>query len=93
MAPHEIRIPRWIRNISNTELSLRIFVDSSIDAYTAAFYLRCDTRDEVTTRFITSKTRVIPLKAETISRCKLIACVKVGQHDLQNSKDGLSFLD
>ena len=39
----EIRIPRWVGYLSNAKLTLHTFVDSSMDAYAAAVYLRCDT--------------------------------------------------
>ena len=58
------------------DLQLHGFCDVFVDAYAAVVYLRVTYSDNsVTTRILASKTRVTPLKAQTIPCLKLLSAV------------------
>lgn len=54
---------------------LQGFCDASKTAYAAVVYLSIDMRDSHFTRFIACKTRVAPLKEQTIPRLELLSAV------------------
>ena len=54
---------------------LQGFCDASKLAYAAVVYLVLDVRDSHVTRFIACKTRVAPLKEQTIPRLELVSAV------------------
>ena len=55
--------------------SLCGFCDSSLKAYAAMIYLVIETPDGRHTRFVASKTRVAPLKTQTIPRLELLSAL------------------
>lgn len=58
------------------EIQLHAFSDVSIKAYTAVVFMRSVYGDgQVQARFIASKSRVVPLKTQTISRLELVCAV------------------
>ena len=51
------------------------FYDASNRAYTAVVYLRVETEKTITIRFLASKTRVAPLRSQTIPRLELLSAL------------------
>ena len=71
-------LPRCVLNGSPTEgvsYSLHGFCDASKHAYAAVVYLVIKSPTEQTGRFIVSKTRVDPLKPQTIPRLELLSAL------------------
>ena len=61
---------------SHVNFQLHGFCDASVQAYTAVVYLQTVYADDsVTVRLIASKTRVSPVKSQTIPRLELLAAV------------------
>ncbi|XP_075163287.1 uncharacterized protein LOC142235924 [Haematobia irritans] len=71
----EIRIPRWIGYSSTgCEIQLHAFSDTSKLAYAAVVYTRIKTQSgEIIINLLQAKTKVVPLKSETIPRLELTA--------------------
>jgi len=63
-----IEIPRPYFLTSMSEKQLHIFYDSSQQAYGAVDYLRGTSGAEIYTSFTMAKTRVAPIKAQTLPR-------------------------
>lgn len=59
----------------NTTYTLCGFCDSSLKAYAAVIYLVIETPEGRYSRFVASKTRVSPLKAQTIPRLELLSAL------------------
>ena len=57
------------------EISLRGFCDASVEAYAAVVYLKIKTTDGTFLRFVMSKTRVSPVKIQTIPRLELLSAL------------------
>ena len=55
-----------------TSIELHSFSDTSIKAFAAADYLRLESEDNVSTRLVTSKTRVPPLEQQGLPRLELL---------------------
>lgn len=71
-----ISIPRcYFEGVSSLTQSCRLcgFGDASKGAYAAAVYLLVETKDTVTVRLLSAKTRVSPLQTLTIPRLELLA--------------------
>ena len=72
----DLRIPRWTGFSSKcTRLEVHTFCDASEEGYCVAVYTRVVNYDNVVTTLVTAKSRVSPLKSESISRMELIACL------------------
>ena len=72
MQINNIRIDRCLTNIVNpTTYQLHGFCDASEQAFAACVYLRAINKDKVSTQLICSKSRVAPLKQQTIPRLEL----------------------
>ena len=58
-------------------LSYRLcgFCDASLSAYAAVIYLSIESEDESRMRFIAAKTRVAPLKKQSVPRLELLSAV------------------
>lgn len=71
----EIRIPRWIGYCPSTStVDLHAFSDASQSAYAAVVYARVTTKSgEILINLLQAKTKVVPLKKETIPRLELCA--------------------
>ncbi|GFW32592.1 integrase catalytic domain-containing protein [Trichonephila clavipes] len=71
-----LRITRLVLDSTNDEVSdlieIHIFCDASKLTYGAAAYVKVRKQNEVLVNFITSKTRVAPLKAVTLPRLELL---------------------
>ena len=70
-----IKIERWHRDEPKTSLQIHTFCDASEEGMCATVYLRVKKRKSVEVNLVAAKSRVSPLKAETISRLELAACV------------------
>ena len=72
-----VSIPRCLKlTKSMTSERLHVFVDASQEAYGSVVYLQCSYEDQTSSvRFVTSKSRVAPLKAVSIPRLELMAAV------------------
>ena len=73
----EIPRPYFLTSISNRKL--HIFCDSSQLAYGAVAYLRGMSGAEIYTAFTMAKTRVAPIKTQTLPRLELLAALLVAQ--------------
>ena len=71
----EIRVPRFclVNHVTSTEL--HSFSDVSIKAFAAAVYLRLESEDNVSTTLVASKTRVAPLKQQSLPRLELLGAL------------------
>ena len=70
----EIELDRCLINEANVEsLEIHGFADASVIAFGACVYLRMVTGNRVVVRLIASKTRIAPLKTQTIPRLELMA--------------------
>ncbi|XP_075167626.1 uncharacterized protein LOC142239729 [Haematobia irritans] len=71
-----IRIPRCYPLANKAEkLELHIFVDASIDAYSAAAYFRAEFAGDTKCSLVASKTRVAPLKPISVPKMELMAAI------------------
>lgn len=67
-----IRIPRWLGTSKHAPIQLHGFSDASQDAYACCVYARTVHLDgHITVELIQSKTRVAPLKTQSIPRLEL----------------------
>ena len=71
----EIKIDRWLKYEPRCTYQLHTFCDASEEGLCCACYLRVKKKKEVHSNLIAAKSRVSPLKAESISRLELAACV------------------
>ncbi|XP_037919504.1 uncharacterized protein LOC119656896 [Hermetia illucens] len=68
----EITIPRWLHCSDIVTIQVHGFCDASEAAYAAVIYARVEERDGSTTvQLITSKSKVAPLKVQSIPRLEL----------------------
>ena len=67
------KIPRHLGFTENTKFHLICFVDASIEAVCAVFYVRTEDGNNVQTQFLFSKTKVTPSKALSVARLELMA--------------------
>ncbi|XP_055308106.1 uncharacterized protein LOC129572188, partial [Sitodiplosis mosellana] len=72
-----IKIPRWIGTSPIcSSLQLHSFSDASIDAYGAEIYVRyIDENEQIHSRLIIAKSKVAPMKIQTIPRLELCAAL------------------
>ncbi|XP_055622523.1 uncharacterized protein LOC129766091 [Toxorhynchites rutilus septentrionalis] len=69
---HKLRIPRFAKQVDSTHNELHCFSDASEQAYGACMYLRSqDANGLVKITLLSSKSRVSPLKRQTIPRLEL----------------------
>ena len=68
-------IPRCVRKQSASSLELVCFCDASKAAYAAVIYLRCVSKNNVTSNNLIAKSRVSPMKQQTIPRLELLGAV------------------
>lgn len=69
----EVRVPRWLHTLSNSTIELHGFSDASQSAYAAAVYIRARTEHQITVALLASKSKVAPLKTQSIPRLELCA--------------------
>ena len=71
-----IQIPRWVYDRPLANLELHVFCDASERAYATCIYTRVNSRGgTVLTNLVCAKSRVAPLKNESVQRLELIGCV------------------
>ena len=73
-----IRIPRYLLHDVSHEVEsygLHGFCDASLRAYAAVVYLRIKTSAGYSVKFLASKTRVTPLREQTIPRLELLSAL------------------
>lgn len=71
-AINQIRLPRWLGTSPRTHSELHGFADASKDAYACCVYVRTiQPNNQIIVRLIQSKTKVAPLKSQTIPRLEL----------------------
>ena len=68
-------IPRCVKPSSNPNMELVGFCDASKSAYAAVIYIRCSTNTAVNTNFVIAKSKVAPMKQQTIPRLELLGAV------------------
>ena len=74
----QIRVPRYVFSgfqDSVSEIDLCGFCDASKDAYCAVIYVRAEESHGVCTRIVTAKTKVAPMKKQSIPRLELLSCM------------------
>ena len=71
----EVRVPRFCSVNHVTSVELHSFSDASIKAFAAAVYLRLESEDKVATTLVASKTRVAPLKQQSLPRLELLGAL------------------
>ena len=72
----DIKIKRWSGlKTKSSSYQIHTFCDASEEGYCVTVYIRVKQGKEITTNLLTAKSRVSPLKAESISRQELVACV------------------
>ncbi|GFX02235.1 integrase catalytic domain-containing protein [Trichonephila clavipes] len=69
----KMKIPRYVLLPSYLQLEIHAFCDSSVRAYCTAIYLKCITSECISVSLLTSKTRVAPLKTQSLPRLELCA--------------------
>lgn len=75
-----ITIPRHVLQLSTVKLELHGFCDASELAYGACIYLRCwDTAGKCSSRLLTAKSRVAPVKRVTLPRLELCAAITLAR--------------
>ena len=90
-----LTLPRWINMTPTSELELHAFGDASKKAYAAVVYARVINNKEIKTWLIAAKTRVAPIKTQSIPRLELCASLLASkllvqvQEDLQVKKASL----
>nr|XP_012234631.1 PREDICTED: uncharacterized protein LOC105679278 [Linepithema humile] len=73
---NKLKFPRWIGTTSAFSLEIHGFCDASSDAIAAVVYSRSiSTEGQVVIQFVCSKTKVAPLKRQTIPRLELSGAV------------------
>jgi predicted nuclease with RNAse H fold len=71
-----IKVTRWTGlKAKGTPYQIHTFCDASEEGICAAVYIRVKSGSDITTNLLAAKSRVSPLKAESISRSELVACV------------------
>ncbi|GFW49834.1 integrase catalytic domain-containing protein [Trichonephila clavipes] len=77
--PHlrNLKIPRLVLDSTLLEdnVELHSFCDASKKAYGAAIYLRTKSRNGISVKLVTSKSRVLPLNCVTLSRLELLGAL------------------
>ena len=71
----QIKIERWHKDEPKATIQIHTFCDASEEGMCAAVYIRVKKRKSIEVNLVAAKARVSPLKAETISRLELAACV------------------
>ena len=64
----EVRVPRFCSVNHVTSVKLYSFSDASIKAFAAAVYLRLESEENMSTTLVAPKTRVAPLKQQSLPR-------------------------
>ena len=86
---HGMNISRYLLQKGNSVKNVQLhgFSDASITAYSAVLYLRIEYEDgEIETRFLASKSKVCPIKSQTIPRLELLGAVLLSKlvHSVKN---------
>ncbi|GFX36442.1 integrase catalytic domain-containing protein [Trichonephila clavipes] len=69
-----IKIPRWLGMMEESNLSIHTFVDASKTAYAACIFLRSESNTgSVTVQLLQARSRITPMKTITIPRLELMA--------------------
>ena len=71
----EVQVPRFCLVNHVTSVELHSFSDASIKAFAAVVYLRLESEDKVSTTLVASKTRVAPLKQQSLPRLELLGAL------------------
>ena len=70
-------VPRYLfgDRHSVTELELDGFCDASIQAYSAAVYVRSSKNDNIVTNLLTPKSKIVPNRKLTVPKLELMSCL------------------
>ena len=71
----EVKVPRWMGYSPKCKVEVHGFSDASIKAIAAVVYLRVIHSDHCIMNLLISKTKVAPIKTQTIPRVELCAAV------------------
>lgn len=72
---NELRIPRYLGVTSDCVVTLLGFSDASEQAYGAVIYLHVSSADGIRTQLLCAKSKVAPMKPQSIARLELCAIV------------------
>ncbi|CAL8137208.1 unnamed protein product [Orchesella dallaii] len=76
----ELQIPRWVKTSQLTTVQLHGFGDSSLKAYGAVVYLRCENEDgSFSCKMLAAKSKVAPLQTVSLPRLEICAAVLTAQ--------------
>ena len=87
-----VTLPRcYLDEVNGEILSYRLcgYCDASLSAYAAIIYLQIESEDGFHTSFVVAKTRVAPLKKQSITRLELLSAVLLARL-VDATKSGLS---
>ena len=70
-------VPRYLFGDQHnvTELELHGFCDASIQAYSAAVYVRSSKNDNIVTNLLTAKSKIVPNRKLTVPKLELMSCL------------------
>ena len=71
----DIKIERWLKIEPKANVQLHTFCDASEQGMCCVVYVRVKQKKEISAGICTAKARISPMKAESISRLELAACV------------------
>lgn len=74
-----IHIPRWLSTTPGEYMELHGFSDASMDAYGCCVYIRTVKGSKINSMLVQSKTKVAPLKTQSIPRLELCGALLLSQ--------------
>ena len=91
-AASDVRIPRYTSLPASGEMKreLHLFCDASVKSYGVVAYLREESVEQCNTCFLLSKTRVAPIKTQTVPRLELMAAL-IGTRTIRFLREELPF--
>ncbi|GFY19650.1 integrase catalytic domain-containing protein [Trichonephila clavipes] len=70
-----VEIPRYMSMNNCVSINLHIFCDASKLSYATAIFLKSESESQVSVQLVLAKSRIAPLKAMSIPKLELMACI------------------